>query len=225
MKLYLYEHCPFCVRPRIVSGVKNIELELKYLANDDEKAHWDKIGKKQVPFLQKGNGQFLIESLDICTYFNQINDKQVLAPASADTTLVELIAKLSKASKSFVYPRFLDHPLNRQDFPTQSAKDYFQRKKEKYIGCFKANFRFPEAALMETSPLLAQINTLMHYQYATGEKLSWDDIIVFPILRNLTIAEDILALPDNINRYVHFMSDQTKIALYTKHDYSAWLGN
>lgn len=46
MKLYSYEHCPFCVRPRIIIGLKSLDIPLIYLANDDEQAHLDRIGKK-----------------------------------------------------------------------------------------------------------------------------------------------------------------------------------
>ena len=36
MKLYVYDHCPFCVRARMIFGLKNLPVELVVLANDDE---------------------------------------------------------------------------------------------------------------------------------------------------------------------------------------------
>lgn len=33
--LYVYDHCPFCVRVRLAFGLKNIKHEIKFLANDD----------------------------------------------------------------------------------------------------------------------------------------------------------------------------------------------
>ena len=36
MKLYVYDHCPFCVRGRMIFGLKNLPVELVVLANDDE---------------------------------------------------------------------------------------------------------------------------------------------------------------------------------------------
>ena len=33
--LYVYDHCPFCVRVRVALGVKNIKHNLHFLANDD----------------------------------------------------------------------------------------------------------------------------------------------------------------------------------------------
>ncbi len=34
-RVYVYDHCPFCVRVRFVLGVKNIKHNVIYLANDD----------------------------------------------------------------------------------------------------------------------------------------------------------------------------------------------
>ncbi|WP_395946225.1 glutaredoxin 2 [Caedibacter taeniospiralis] len=215
MKLYIYEHCPFCIRPRIIAGIKKIPLELVYLANDDEKSHLDLIGKKQVPFLQKKDGSFLLESLDICQYLNTFDQKPALSTEITTTkALLTLANDLSGASKSLVYPRFLDHPQNHQDFPTQSAKDYFEHKKEKYIGCFKANLRFPEAAIEKTELVLFELNRLMTFEFASSDKFSWDDIMVFPILRNLTIIGDLVNIPAKLLHYAKKLSTLSGIELY-----------
>lgn len=34
-RVYVYDHCPFCVRVRLALGLKNIKHELYFLANDD----------------------------------------------------------------------------------------------------------------------------------------------------------------------------------------------
>jgi hypothetical protein len=33
--VYVYDHCPFCVRVRLAFGLKNIKHEVRFLANDD----------------------------------------------------------------------------------------------------------------------------------------------------------------------------------------------
>ncbi len=215
MKLYLYQHCPFCIRPRIVAGFKKIPLDLIFLANDDEKAHLDLIGKKQVPFLQKENGNFLIESLDICQYLNNFDRKPILSQEIVTTdTLIKLISDINNTSKSVVYPRFINHPQNHQDFPTQSAKDYFEHKKEKYIGCFKASLRFPQASIDKTTPLLDVLNTFLTHPFASGDQLSWDDIMLFPVLRNLTIIQDLITIPSKVKHYIKNICQLTGIQPY-----------
>lgn len=219
MKLFVYEHCPFCVRPRILIGIKSLNLPLCYLANDDEKAHIDRIGVKQVPFLEKADGSYLVESLDICRYLDTVNGNAVLKPASADTRLVDLTQKLAGITRVLTYPRSLQHPLNAKDFPTPSAKAYLRRKKEARVGDFKANFIFPEAAIDAALALLRALNSLLVYPYATSDQLSWDDIFVFPILRNLTQAQDILSLPQNVSRYLDRLAEETGVLLYKPHRY------
>jgi len=34
-RVYVYDHCPFCVRVRLALGIKNIKHEIRFLANDD----------------------------------------------------------------------------------------------------------------------------------------------------------------------------------------------
>ncbi len=36
MKLYIYDHCPFCVRARIIFGLRGVAGDEVVLANDDE---------------------------------------------------------------------------------------------------------------------------------------------------------------------------------------------
>ena len=128
--------------------------------------------------------------------------------------IISLVNKLNHASKPLVYSRFLNHPQNIQDFPTQSAKDYFKHKKEKYIGCFKANLRFPESAVEQTHIAMDQLAQIMNYSFASANKLSWDDVMIFPILRNVTIISDLVQIPKNILRYTQHLSELTQIRLY-----------
>ena len=46
MKLYIYDHCPFCVKARMIFGLKNIPVELNVLLNDDEATPTRMIGQK-----------------------------------------------------------------------------------------------------------------------------------------------------------------------------------
>ncbi len=53
MKLYIYDHCPFCVKARMIFGLKNLPVERITLLNDDEATPTKMIGKKMAPILQK----------------------------------------------------------------------------------------------------------------------------------------------------------------------------
>ena len=64
--MYVYDHCPFCVRVRLALGLKNVKHEVKFLANDDTETPIGLVGKKVVPIYQRGlGGPAMPESLDI----------------------------------------------------------------------------------------------------------------------------------------------------------------
>ena len=37
MTLYIYDHCPYCVKARMIFGFKKQPVRIKTLLNDDEK--------------------------------------------------------------------------------------------------------------------------------------------------------------------------------------------
>ncbi|STF72102.1 glutaredoxin [Escherichia coli] len=53
MKLYIYDHCPYCLKARMIFGLKNIPVELHVLLNDDAETPTRMVGQKQVPILPK----------------------------------------------------------------------------------------------------------------------------------------------------------------------------
>lgn len=77
MKLYIYDHCPFCVRARMIFGLRGVAVEEVILQNDDEETPIKMIGAKQVPILQKDDGSFMGESLDIVRYIDEWQEKAV----------------------------------------------------------------------------------------------------------------------------------------------------
>jgi hypothetical protein len=65
--LYVYDHCPFCVRVRIALGLKNIKFNTYFLANDDIATPTALVGKKISPIFawDEGGIKAMQESLDI----------------------------------------------------------------------------------------------------------------------------------------------------------------
>lgn len=79
MKLYVYDHCPYCVRARIIFGLKNLPVENITLLNDDESTPVGLVGKKVVPILIKENGEAMPESLDIVNYVDETYGEKLLS--------------------------------------------------------------------------------------------------------------------------------------------------
>jgi glutaredoxin 2 len=65
MKLYIYEHCPFCARARMIFGLKGLPVDLQVIMEGDVETPIRLIGKKVVPILEKADGTFMSESLEI----------------------------------------------------------------------------------------------------------------------------------------------------------------
>ena len=63
--VYVYDHCPFCVRVRLALGLKNVKHNVYFLANDDIPTPTALIGKKIAPIFSETGSPPMPESLDI----------------------------------------------------------------------------------------------------------------------------------------------------------------
>ncbi|ALB01780.1 glutaredoxin [Francisella persica ATCC VR-331] len=213
MKIYLYHHCPYCIKVRLVADLSNLDYQMITLANDNEKAHIDRIGSKQVPFLEKNDGTFIKESDEICKFIAKTQNFEI-AESTIDSFVKDCIVELAPHYRRIVYPRIPHHPRNECDFPTQSAKEYFISKKQ-YIGDFDALLKNPPYdSIRAINQILVKIDPLIKTPFINGEKFSWDDINILPIFFILTMARDLLEIPTNITNYIKNIESKTNIELY-----------
>ena len=210
MKLYIYDHCPFCVRARMIFGIQQIPVEQIILANDDEATPIRLIGAKQVPILQKPDGSYMGESLDIVRHINAQASQPI-----GETIRPEIQAWADKVGEYYnqlLFPRSIQ--LGLPEFATPSAVVYFIRKKEAQIGTGIAQM------LEKTPELLAQIHSDLHTLASqihgdtlNGSDLSMEDIIIFPMLRNLTMVRGI-QFPAVVQDYIANMAQRSQINTY-----------
>ena len=132
-RLFIYDHCPYCVKARMIFGLKNQVLENIILLNDDEKTPVSMIGQKMVPILEKENGEFMPESLDIIKYIdNKISSPLVIW--EEDSAIMEILHQVRVDYYSLTMPRWIQSGM--EEFKNESARKYFQNKKEQIIGSF-----------------------------------------------------------------------------------------
>ena len=212
MKLYVYDHCPFCTRARMAAALRGVATELVYLPNDDEDTPIRLIGAKQLPILQKEDGSHMGESLDIVRYFYR-QDSSALDEA-VRPEIQAWVDAFADWGNRLIMPR--DVQLGLPEFAAESSVAYFKGKKEAWL---EASF---EQLLQETPRYLAQAQEALHAlndliapnaSYANGTHLSMEDILVFPLLRNLSMVKG-AAYPDNVAHYVRTMSQATQIPLF-----------
>ncbi len=207
MKLFTYEHCPFCVRARMIFGLKNTPFELAIIMEGDVETPTRMVGRKVVPILQKEDGSFMPESMDIVHYVDSLK-----APQIADQPVDSAIEAWCKSASGVVFklavPRFTEGEF--AELATQSARQAFRQREEKAFGDLSALLAETPALIRDVEQKLAELETLL----PTDETVSTTDFILFPILRSLTIVKGIHYGP-RVSEYLHRIAAAAKIDLLT----------
>lgn len=206
MKLYIYDHCPFCVRARMIFGLKNIAVEQVVLLDNDVDTPTKMIGRKMLPILQKDDGSYLPESLDIVNYIDSFDE-----PRYATGAISSEIERWFKAVSPVVYklvtPRFVE-----TDFPeinTPEAKVAYLARTVKSHGDLSVLRSETHTLLVELEP---QLSLLDEWLDKRGDVIDINDFYIFPVLRSLSIVAN-LPFSTNITKYMTRLSKLTGINL------------
>ena len=213
MKLYIYDHCPFCLKARMIFGLKNIPVELVVLLNDDEATPTKMIGKKMAPILQKDDSRYLPESMDIVHYVDKIDGEPLLTGA-ANSAISDWLRHVNSYVQHLLLPRIAKAPFD--EFATPAARAYFTQKKEAMIGSFADHLTHSPGLTKKISDDLRKLDKLIVQSNAVNGELSDDDIHLFPLLRNLTLVAGI-EWPSRVAAYRDNMAKQTQINLLSSH--------
>lgn len=211
MKLYIYDHCPYCVKARMIFGYKNILFDMVTLLNDDEKTPIQLIGQKMVPILSDGEKN-IPESLDII----KLIDEKTAPLFMSDEPMSEPLNSWLSGSRDYVYllamPRWVKSDL--EEFETKGAIDYFTKKKEAYIGSFTEHFNNSTLYIEKANKHLLELEKMMtDSNYFLGDQASINDINLFATLRALSITEGIF-YPKKVLAYMKKQEELTKIPLH-----------
>ncbi|MYE07325.1 MAG: glutaredoxin 2 [Oligoflexia bacterium] len=211
MKLFIYDHCPYCVKARMIFGLKKVPFEFITLLNDDEDTPIKMIGKKMVPILETEPGQFMPESMDIVQFIDKKFPPLVVVEKE-DPFLLEILNQARSAYYGLTMPRWINSRM--EEFKTPSARQYFQKKKENMIGPFSAALENTENFKMEITKILQVIEKKMkeEHPWYLGDKASFNDFHLFAFLRSLTIVKD-LPFPPKLERYTNDCADKSQIPL------------
>jgi glutaredoxin 2 len=210
-KLYIYDHCPFCVRARMILGFKKVPHELVFLANHDEATPIGLVGSKQAPILQPPSGKAFPESMDIVRYVDTNYGGSVLLKESADRDdIKQWIKDTAECFRLLYHPRF--HAAVFPEFAQLESREYYRIKKEKTIGPFKDALAKSPELVDEANKFLEQLADLFHSNRSVNESLSYDDIDLFGRLRGLTLVKG-LKWPKKLREYIDYMSEAADIPL------------
>lgn len=209
MKLYVYDHCPFCVRSRMILGLKDIECEIVTLPNDDEETPTNLTGKKMLPILITESNEAIGESLDIVNYINRTHGSSVLTvpdnPA-IETWMEDAMTMIY----SLAIPRWAISDF--AEFHRETARKYFINKKEAVFGPFPRLLEQTTTMVSEINAKLEVLERLLAQQERDPGHYSLTDIRLFPLLRALSIVKGI-TWPQGIDTWRKEMAVRSLINL------------
>ncbi|KAH0471283.1 MAG: hypothetical protein KVP17_003515 [Porospora cf. gigantea B] len=222
LQLYMYDHCPFCVRPRVMLGLKRVKYDSMFLANDDVDTPTSLIGKKMVPIMVIEGGDdklqqgVMVESLDIV---RRIDEDETLGPRlllpGGNSALQQFVQDVYPWIRRLLYCRFYKTSVL-PEFSTKEARETFRVRHplREEPEDYEENFRRTPEWLTGINPLMARLEGIVACaDHITGDGVSYDDITVFPLLRNLTIVKGI-EWGAKTRNYIETMAQRCDVPLY-----------
>mmetsp|Transcript_43393 Transcript_43393/g.80825 ORF Transcript_43393/g.80825 Transcript_43393/m.80825 type:complete len:341 (+) Transcript_43393:84-1106(+) len=226
-ELYVYDHCPFCVRVRLAFGILGAKHRLVFMENDDVELPTSLVGKKIAPIWKDTDGA-MAESLDIIA---KVDTEKKIAPKSDRTDLKAWQKSVQTLMRKICRPRYVKVPL--PEFMKKAGRDAFvanhqmppYEKKD-----WKGNPNFPieqkyqiyEEAFAESATLIPELNSallnlepLIYSPEActAGIGLSYDDIDLWARLRSLTVIKGV-QLPPKVRAYLDHFEKIGDVPLY-----------
>jgi len=208
MKLFIYEHCPYCIRPRVVLGYKGIECDIEYLLDNDIAGHMEKIGAKQVPILQKEDNSYMTESLDIIEYLDNLNGNPIFLKTNGRNDIKQIFSEMSTEYRTLIFSYVQNASLG--EFATDEARQHFIKRYLKHINLDNVS----EAIELREKHKEKVENTLKKLEKCIYSKkhisacgLSMDDVIYFANLQRMLIVPD-LDIPLRLSEYIEYQLSQ-----------------
>jgi len=226
-ELYVYDHCPFCVRVRVAMGVKGIKHKLIFMGNDDKDTPTKLVGKKIAPIWVDDDGP-MPESLDIIA---KMDKEGTIAPASGRTDLKAWQKSVETMCRMLQRPRYVMVPL--PEFMQKAGRDAFVNnhqmppfEKEQWKGNpdmpLGLKYEKYAEAFAESAELIPQLNkklleldVMIYSKEACTEGIgfSYDDIDLWARLRSLTLIKG-LAIPAKTRAYLDYFAKKGDVPLY-----------
>jgi len=209
MKLYVYDHCPFCVRSRMIIGLKDIACEIITLPNDDEATPTRLIGKKMLPVLVTESNEAMGESLDIVKYIDETYGSAVVT-VPENSAIEAWMEEATKLIYPLAIPRWARADFD--EFRQDAARKYFVNKKETVFGPLPDLLEQTATMVSEINAKLEILELLLSQQERDTGHFSLSDIRLFPLLRSLSIVKGI-HWPPQIDAWRKEMAARSQVNL------------
>ena len=230
--VYVYDHCPFCVRVRLALGLKNIKHNIVFFANDDVFTPTSLVGKKIAPIFSFADDiKPMPESLDIIAKIDsdsRFGATGLFKPMSNRPDLAAWQKKAKEVNSLAQRPRYMMSPLL-AEFSTQDGRDAFVKNhpippyekpewKEKLSGeerwmAYAKSYDASLLAISEINKNLQELDKLIFSEeHCTEGGISLDDIDLWSRLRSLTLVKGV-EWPRKLSAYLHNLSAKGDVPL------------
>ncbi|GAX20106.1 glutaredoxin 2 [Fistulifera solaris] len=231
--VYVYDHCPFCVRVRFALGVKNIKHNIRFMANDDVPTPTALVGKKIAPIFEWPSADIcMAESLDIISLVDsdeRFGPTGVILPATDRADIKAWQKSVQGLLRILQRPRYvatgllpefqqldgrqafiMNHPL-----PPYEKAEWKEMGAEERLSIYAETMaKDPADEIEELNRKLVELDDIIFSQYhCSPGGLSYDDIDLFARLRSITIIKDVI-WPSKLRAYMDVMSELGDIPLY-----------
>ncbi|MEG3223714.1 glutaredoxin 2 [Vibrio gigantis] len=208
MKLYIYDHCPFCARVAYIAQSLGLNIELVSVDYDDAQTLIDLIGKKMVPVLQKDDGSIMAESLDIIAYFLDLKSSDEQRVPSEQVTVFQ--ARAFPLTQQIGRPRWWN--LDLAEYRSPGAKEAWRASKETEGFNFQELLEKTPQFVQLINPLLKDAELLLDLENGESSLPLIDQAVYFSMLRGF-YAEATIEWPNDLNRWMENKSKVLDISL------------
>ncbi|MBF7682108.1 glutaredoxin 2 [Acinetobacter sp. B5B] len=205
MKAYIYEHCPFCLRVRMIAGFKNLPMQYAVIMEGDAETPIQLVGKKVVPILQREDGQHMTESLEIVKYLDGLGEPKY-AQEVINTELKTWVDNHLKLVMKLIVPRFVR--VDFTEISTSIARQAFIERETQVFGSLDALFEQSDIYIPLMNKQLAALDQLI----VKHKEIDLTDFILFPWLRSLSVVEGLQFAPQTL-RYMNRIATAAKVPL------------
>lgn len=239
--MYVYDHCPFCVRVRLALGMKNVKHLVHFLANDDIATPTALVGKKIAPIFELPEDNLVMgESLDIITMIDsdeRFGPTQQILPASGRKDIKAWQKSVQTHLRTLQRPRYVATGLlpefqqldGRHAFVRNHQLPPYEKAEWKGDGTpenpgmdmddklrlyAEAMATDPTTLIEDLNARLVELDDLLYSEHQCNEGgFSLDDIDLWARLRSITIIEGV-EWPIKLRRYMDNLSALGDVPMY-----------
>lgn len=208
MKLYIYEHCPFCIRVRYVAKMLDIALQEIIVDYHDKETPTQLVGKKVVPILIKDDGTPMLESSDIIDYFISLKHSYV-ASAPIETTL-QWQKKAFPLLQRIGYPRWLS--LKLAEFSKEESHLAWVANKQTSELNFERLLEQTEEIAKDVETLANEAEKLLNFNGTDPKASLVDQAIYYSILSGVS-CEPTINWPEKLLHWLNVQSESLTLPL------------